>query len=70
MMMTRNLGAVDRFIRFVVGALALGLYGALEPPGRYLTLLGLIPLGTAITGGCPVYTLLGISTRRQTPRNP
>jgi len=25
-------------------------------------LLGLIPLGTALMGSCPVYTLLGIST--------
>jgi hypothetical protein len=63
--MTRNIGTVDRVIRFAVGVLLLGLYGALEPPGRYLTLLGLIPLGTALTGNCPLYSTLGISTTRK-----
>jgi hypothetical protein len=67
--MIRNIGAVDRVIRFAVGVLILGLYGALQPPGRYLTLLGLIPLGTALTGNCPLYSLLGISTRRKGPHS-
>ena len=66
--MTRNLGTLDRVVRAVLGVLLLGLYGALEPPGRYLTLLGLIPLGTAMTGNCPLYSLLGISTARRTPK--
>jgi DUF2892 family protein len=60
--MTRNVGTADRIIRLILGAVILGLYGALQPPLRYLTLLGLIPLGTALTGNCPLYTLLGIST--------
>lgn len=66
--MTRNIGTADRIIRLVVGAVILGLYGALAPPLRYVTLLGLIPLGTAITGNCPLYTVLGLSTwGRQLP---
>jgi hypothetical protein len=68
--MTRNIGTLDRVIRFAVGVLLLGLYGALEPPGRYLTLLGLIPLGTALTGNCPLYSMLGISTIRKQPGSP
>ena len=63
--MRKNIGTLDRVIRFVLGVMLLGLYGALEPPGRYLTLLGLIPLGTALSGNCPVYSLLGVSTRRK-----
>jgi hypothetical protein len=66
--MTRNMGLFDRAFRLVLGILVLGLYGALEPPFRYLTLLGLIPLGTALLGSCPMYTLLGISTA--SPRKP
>jgi hypothetical protein len=62
--MDRNIGRFDRIIRAVIGILLLGLYGALEPPLRYVTLLGLIPLGTAILGSCPLYSMLGISTRR------
>jgi len=65
--MIRNLGTADRLIRIVLGALLLGLYGALQPPFRYLALLGLIPLGTALTGNCPIYTLLGISTAHKCP---
>jgi len=63
--MTRNIGTVDRVLRFAVGVVLLGLYGALEPPGRYVALLGLIPLGTALTGNCPLYSTLGISTTRR-----
>ncbi len=65
--MTRNVGTVDRIIRLVLAVLILGLYGALQPPLRYLTLLGLIPLGTALTGNCPLYSLLGISTAAKAP---
>ena len=63
--MTKNIGTLDRIIRLVLAILLLGLYGALEPPWRYLTLLGLIPLGTALTGHCPTYYLMGLSTKRQ-----
>jgi len=63
--MDRNVGTIDRIIRLVLGVVLLGLYGALEPPLRYLTLVGLIPLGTALLGNCPLYTLFGISTRRK-----
>ncbi len=63
--MDRNVGAIDRIVRLVIGVMILGLYGALEPPLRYLTLVGLIPLGTAILGSCPLYTMLGMSTRRK-----
>jgi hypothetical protein len=42
----------------------LGLYGALDPPAKYLTLLGLIPLASAISGFCPLYALMGINRCR------
>jgi hypothetical protein len=70
--MTRNIGIADRLLRVAIGAVLLGLYGVLEAPVRYFALLGLIPLGTALTGNCPLYTLLGISTlpkrHRHSPR--
>lgn len=65
--MTQNIGRLDRIIRFILGVGLLGLYGALQPPDRYLTLLGLIPLGTALTGNCPLYSALGISTIQKLP---
>jgi hypothetical protein len=60
--MRRNIGTIDRVIRLIIGVLVLGLFGALEPPWKYLTLLGLIPVGTALTGNCPLYSVFGIST--------
>lgn len=59
----RNVGVFDRTLRLVAGAMLLGLYGALLPPWKYLTLFGLVLIGTALSGRCPVYSLLGISTR-------
>ena len=45
--MTRNLSTPERLVRFVIGIVLLGLYGALPGPWRLLALLGLMPLGTA-----------------------
>lgn len=57
--MVRNLGTLERVLRLIIGVMILGLFGALAPPWRYLTLIGLIPLGTALTGHCPVYQVFG-----------
>lgn len=57
--MVRNLGTVERVLRLIAGVVILGLFGALPSPWRYLTLIGLIPFGTALTGHCPVYRAMG-----------
>ena len=57
--MTRNIGNIERIGRLILGIMILGLYGAVEPPWRYLTLIGLLPFGSALTGFCPLYALLG-----------
>ena len=57
--MRTNVTKGDRVLRLVVGGLILGLYGALPTPWRYLTLVGLIPLGTSLTGFCPLYAVVG-----------
>jgi Protein of unknown function (DUF2892) len=56
--MTRNVGSLGRIAGLILGIMILGLYGALTPPWRYLTLVGLLPLGAALTGFCPVYSQL------------
>lgn len=63
--MVHNTGRVDRAVRLVLGIMLLGLYGALEAPWRYLTLLGLVLVATALTGFCPLYRLLGVRTGRR-----
>jgi hypothetical protein len=57
--MQKNMSKLERAARLIIGVMILGLYGALDPPWKYLTLLGLIPLGTALTGFCPLYALIG-----------
>ncbi len=61
-----NVGMVDRAIRIIVGtalvALALDLL-PVQTPYNYLGWIGVVPLFTAIVGLCPLYSLLGISTK-------
>ena len=63
-----NEGPIDRLIRILVGV---GLFmvaaaGLVTPPVLYgVLLLGTIGLVTGITGFCPTYVLLGISTVRK-----
>lgn len=57
--MLRNLGMLERIARIVIGLMILGLFGALDAPWKYVTLIGLIPLGTGLLGHCPVYRALG-----------
>lgn len=58
--MTRNVGGVDKWLRLVAGVVLLAL-GALGPLGWW-GLIGLVPLGTALIGFCPLYTLIGVNT--------
>ena len=61
--MVRNLGLAERALRIGLGLAILGLFGALPAPWRYLTLIGLLPLGTGLLGHCPVYRALGYKQR-------
>ena len=56
--MAANLGILERGLRLILGTMLLGLFGALAEPWRYLTLVGLVPFGTALTGFCPLKAVL------------
>ena len=61
--MTRNVGRTDQVLRIVVG---LGLIAlAFVGPQTRLGYFGLIPLFTGLLGTCPLYSLLGMSTRER-----
>lgn len=68
--MARNVGATDAHVRIGAGAIAglislAVLAGALPLPAIASPVLGLgavILLGTAVTGVCPLYSVLGMDT--------
>lgn len=62
--MQKNVGSVDKIVRIVLGLGLLSLLFLLEAPMKYLGLIGIVPLLTALMGWCPLYTLLGMSTCR------
>ncbi|MBN8897528.1 MAG: hypothetical protein BGO51_20575 [Rhodospirillales bacterium 69-11] len=58
--MTRNVGSIDRVLRVIVGLVLIALvFVGPETPWGWI---GLIPLGSALIGFCPLYSLLGINT--------
>jgi len=57
--MTHNVGTADRVIRLALG-LAIGAAGLYYQ--SWLGLVGLVFLGTALTGWCPAYLPFGFST--------
>jgi hypothetical protein len=60
--MTCNVGGFDRIARAVLGLVLLSLF--FVGPQTLWGLVGLIPLGTAIFGWCPLYVPLGFSSCR------
>jgi len=69
--MARNLGRLDQFLRIIVG-LALVAYavrdGVLAFGSVAAAVIGAVLLLTAFFSFCPLYTLLGISTRKRLDR--
>lgn len=59
--MKQNEGSIDRVIRVLVGSVLLSL--VFFGPHSWLGLLGVVPLFTGIMGFCPLYRVLGLSTR-------
>lgn len=59
-MMKNNLGALDRWLRLIVGGFifSLGFWG----PHTAWSWLGLILVATGLIGHCPLYVMLGLNT--------
>jgi len=62
--MLRNIGRAERVIRTAIGLLVTSL--ALLGPHNPWAWLGLIPLSTGLSGWCPAYHLLKLSTYEET----
>lgn len=52
--MKTNVGTVDRALRIVGGLALLSLFFFLEGPARSWSLVGLVMLGTGLSGFCPL----------------
>jgi hypothetical protein len=62
-MFAKNVGSIDRIIRIVLGvALLFAFFAMPEASYRWLLLIGIVPLATALMGSCPLYSIFGIST--------
>ncbi len=59
--MKANVGNIDKIIRIVIG-LVIIIWGIAA--GSWWGLIGLIPLITGVINWCPLYKLLGISSRK------
>jgi hypothetical protein len=56
-----NEGAVDRAVRIILGLAVLSL--VFVGPKSMWGLVGVVPLVTGLVGVCPLYSLIGVSTR-------
>ena len=61
--MANNVGTTDRYIRVALGLALLSLVLIVDSAARWWGLIGIVPLATGIAGFCPLYSLLGVSTR-------
>lgn len=59
--MTRNVGTVDRVVRVVIGIALLFLF-SLDGNWKWLGLLAVVPLGTALVSYCPLWSMFKINT--------
>ena len=72
MEMKQNVGASDRYIRFMIGLAFIMLIFTLEPNrfGMFVLLaLGALTWNTVYTGYCFIYDILGINTLGE-PKKP
>ena len=60
--MKTNLGNADRAIRIVLGLAVLSLTFLLEGNLKWLGLIGIVPIATALMRFCPLYSAFGINT--------
>ena len=63
-MFTKNVGGIDKILRIALG-LAMLAFAILAPHGTpyaWLGYGGIVPLATGLSGFCPLYPLLGLTT--------
>ncbi len=67
--MKKNMGTLDRILRFLVAAVVAVLYFTGHISGTLAIVLGVLAvifLLTSFVGTCPLYSLVGLSTCKRT----
>ncbi len=60
--MNHNVGTLDKVVRVIIGLALWSLIYFLDGNIRWVGLIGVVPLMTALMGFCPLYALFGIRT--------
>lgn len=60
--MKANVGNGDRIFRVVLGIALLSLFFLGEGNLKWLGLVGIVPIATALLRFCPLYSVIGINT--------
>ncbi len=60
--MNLNVGGIDKILRIVVGVALIGL--TLTDVIGIWGWVGIVPLATGLINWCPLYPMIGLSTRR------
>ena len=64
--MSKNVGGLDRILRIVIGLVLIAYaipIGFPHTGWNAVGWIGLIPFLTALVGSCPLYSVIGLSTR-------
>ena len=60
--MKKNVGSADKILRIIIG---IGIIGAGVYYQSWWGAIGALPILTAVVNFCPAYTLLGLSTKKE-----
>jgi len=60
--MKKNVGSADKILRIIIG---IGIIAAGVYYQSWWGAIGAIPILTAVVNFCPAYTLIGLSTRKE-----
>lgn len=63
--MKKNVGTLDKIIRFIIGIFILVVLGLVYH--SWWGLIGIFPIISAVTGSCPAYLPFGINTNKPKP---
>ncbi|WP_343671146.1 DUF2892 domain-containing protein [Chitinophaga sp.] len=68
--MKKNVGTVDGLIRVVLAIITIFLFYNKILTDSLFMIIAVILLLTSLTGFCPLYSLLGLKTKHEAPKEP